>query len=155
MAESILRKTGAGRFAAYSAGSQPKTEVNPLAIATLKDLGFPTQDLRSKTWDEFAVAGAPAMDFVITVCDNAAGEACPVWPGQPLIAHWGIEDPAAVEGPDSEKRAAFRQAFRHMKTRIDLLLALPLKNLDKLALRTEIVAIGRESGASPKALDQS
>jgi arsenate reductase (thioredoxin) len=155
MAESILRKEGEGRFVAYSAGSQPKTEVNPLAIDTLEDLGYPTKGLRSKSWDEFAVPDAPSMDFVFTVCDNAAGEACPVWPGQPMTAHWGIDDPAAVEGANFEKRAAFRQALRYLKTRISLFLALPIQNLDKMALRSEIAAIGRESGASQKAQDQS
>jgi arsenate reductase len=152
MAESILRKEGKGRFVAYSAGSQPKTEVNPLAFDALADLGYPTDRLRSKNWDEFAVPGAPPMDFVFTVCDNAAGEACPVWPGQPMTAHWGIEDPAAVEGSDLEKRAAFRQALRYLKTRISLFVSLPIQNLDQLWLRSRFIEIGREAGASLKAL---
>ena len=154
MAESILRKEGKGRFIAYSAGSQPKTEVSPLAVDALEDLGYPTAGLRSKSWDEFTVPGAPAMDFVFTVCDNAAGEACPVWQGQPMTAHWGIEDPAAVEGADFEKRAAFRQALRYLKTRISLFLSLPIENLDQLTLRSRIVEIGRETGASQKAQTQ-
>jgi len=154
MAESILRKEGKGRFIAYSAGSQPKTKINPLAIETLDDLGYPTAGLRPKSWDEFAVPGAPSMDFVFTVCDNAAGEACPVWPGQPMTAHWGIEDPAAVESADYEKRAAFRQALRYLKRRISLFLSLPIENLDQLTLRSRIVEIGRDTGASRKALDQ-
>lgn len=154
MAESILRKEGNDRFITYSAGSQPKTEVNPLAINALEDLGYPTAGLHSKNWDEFAVPGAPSMDFVFTVCDNAAGESCPVWPGQPITAHWGIEDPAAVDGPDPEKRAAFRQALRYLKTRISLFLALPFQNLDRLTLGSRIVEIGREPGASHRALDQ-
>jgi arsenate reductase (thioredoxin) len=155
MAESILRKDGEGHFVAYSAGSQPKTEVNPLAIDTLERLGYPTEGLRAKSWDEFAVPGAPSMDFVFTVCDNAAGEACPIWPGQPMTAHWGIEDPACVEGADLAKHAAFCQALRHLKTRISLFLSLPIQNLDKLTLRSSIVEIGREAGASQKAQDQS
>jgi arsenate reductase len=155
MAESILRKEGKGRFVAHSAGSQPKAEVNPLAIDVLEDLGYPTEGLRSKSWDEFAIPGAPSMDFAFTVCDNAAGETCPVWPGQPMTAHWGIEDPAAVEGSDFEKRAAFRQALRHLRTRISLFLSLPFQNLDQPTLRSRIVEIGRETGASRKAQDQS
>jgi arsenate reductase len=151
MAESILRKEGGGRFFAYSAGSQPKTQVNPLAIDALEEVGFPTTGLRSKSWDEFAGPDAPAMDFVFTVCDNAAGESCPVWPGQPMTAHWGIEDPAAVEGTELEKRAAFRQALRYLKNRISLLLSIPIQNLDRIALQSEIVAIGRETGATPQA----
>ncbi|HZD52200.1 MAG TPA: arsenate reductase ArsC [Woeseiaceae bacterium] len=146
MAESILRKDGAGRFNAYSAGSQPKLQVNPLAIQALTDLDYPTDGLRSKSWDEYAVAGAPKMDFVFTVCDNAAGEACPFRPGQPMTAHWGIEDPAAVEGNDLEKRAAFRQALHFLKDRISLFLSLRIERLDRMALRSELVAIGRETG---------
>jgi arsenate reductase (thioredoxin) len=155
MAESILHAEGAGRFVAHSAGSQPKTEVNPLAIEALNDLGYPTSELRSKNWQEFAVPDAPPMDFVFTVCDNAAGESCPVWPGQPMTAHWGIEDPAAVEGTDLEKRAAFHRALGYLQTRISLLLSLPIHNLDRITLRSEIAAIGRESGASQNIQDQS
>ena len=150
MAESILRKEGKGHFVAYSAGSQPGTEVNPLAIDALEDLGYATAGLRSKSWDEFAGSDAPSMDFVFTVCDNAAGETCPIWPGQPMTAHWGIEDPAAVEGTDAEKSTAFRRALRYLKTRISLLVSLPFENLDLLALQSRIVEIGREAGASQK-----
>jgi arsenate reductase len=154
MAESILRKDARGRFGAFSAGSQPKSAVNPLALETLEHLGYPTDGLRSKSWEEFAGPDAPDMDFVITVCDNAAGEACPVWPGQPMRAHWGIEDPAAVEGPELEQRAAFVQALRFLNRRISLFLSLPIASLDKMALKSELVAIGRESGATEKARDQ-
>jgi arsenate reductase len=131
MAESILRKKGQGRFVAYSAGSQPKSEVNPLAIETLEDASYPIQGLRSKSWDELAAPGAPSMDFIFTVCDNAAAEACPVWPGQPMTAHWGIEDPAGVEGTDGKKRAAFRQALRYLEEQIDRFISLPLGNFDQ------------------------
>lgn len=155
IAESILRQDGNGRFEAYSAGSQPKTNVNPLAIKALTDLGYSTDGLRAKSWEEFAVPGAPTMDFVFTVCDNAAGEACPIWPGQPVTAHWGIEDPAAVDGTDLEQRAAFHQALRFLKTRISLFLALPIRSLDRLALHSRLVEIGRESGASATARDKS
>ena len=155
MAESILRKEGAGRFNAYSAGSHPKPQVNPLAIQMLAELEYPTEGLRSKSWDEFAVPGAPTMDFVFTVCDNAAGEACPVWPGQPMTAHWGIEDPAAVQGSDLERRAAFRRALRFLKSRISLFLSLPIERLDRMALKSELVAIGREPGASAKARSET
>jgi arsenate reductase len=152
MAESILRKDARGRFEAFSAGSRPKSAVNPLALQALEHLGYPTDGLRSKNWDEFAGPDVPSMDFVITVCDNAAGEACPVWPGQPITAHWGIEDPAAVEGTEPDKRAAFHQALRFLKTRISLFLSLPIASLDKMALKSELVAIGRESGATQRSL---
>jgi arsenate reductase len=155
MAESILRKEGRGRFEAFSAGSEPKPDVNPLAVEALEYLGYPTEGLRSKSWDEFALPDAPSMDFVITVCDNAAGEACPAWPGQPMTAHWGIEDPAAAEGTELEKRAAFNQALRFLKTRISLFIALPIASLDKIALKSQLVAIGRESGATENARDRS
>jgi len=148
LAESILRKDGRGRFQAFSAGSQPKGEVNPFAIKVLESLDYPTDDLRSKSWQEFAVAGAPVMDFVFTVCDNAAGESCPVWPGQPMTAHWGIEDPASVEGTDIQKEAAFVTAFRYMKTRISLFTALPLSSIDKMALGTKLRDIGQGEGTT-------
>jgi arsenate reductase len=151
MAESILRKEGRGRFEAYSAGSRPKTRVNALALKALEHLGFPLEGLRSKSWEELAAPGSPKMDFVFTVCDNAAGESCPVWPGQPMTAHWGIEDPAAVAGTDLEKYAALLQALRFLKTRISLFLALPIASLDKMALQSSLVAIGREAGASARA----
>ena len=118
MAESILRKEGVGRFKAFSAGSHPKGVINPYALKTLEAFDYPTDGFRSKNWEEFAAPGAPVMDFVFTVCDNAAGEACPMWPGQPMTAHWGIEDPAAVEGADLEKQRAFNLAFRYLKNRL-------------------------------------
>jgi arsenate reductase (thioredoxin) len=148
LAESILRKDGRGHFAAFSAGSQPKGEINPFAIKVLERLEYPTEGLRSKSWQEFAVAGAPVMDFVFTVCDSAAGESCPVWPGQPMTAHWGIEDPAAVEGPDIQKEAAFVAAFRYMKTRISLFTSLPFSSIDKMALGTKLRAIGQLDGST-------
>jgi arsenate reductase len=126
MAESILRKDGAGRFKAFSAGSQPKGAVNPFALKVLAALNYPTDNMRSKSWDEFAGPDAPEMDFVFTVCDSAAGETCPFWPGQPMTAHWGIEDPAAVEGTDIEKEAAFVTAARYLKNRITAFTNLPL-----------------------------
>ena len=148
LAESILRKEGDGRFSAFSAGSQPKGVVNPFALKVLSSRGFPTEDLRSKSWDEFARPGAPVMDFVFTVCDSAAGEACPVWPGQPMTAHWGIEDPAAVEGSDFEKETAFVTAARYLKNRISLFTALPLTSLDAMALATELREIGQSDGTT-------
>lgn len=148
LAESILRKDGRGRFQAFSAGSQPKGEINPFAIKVLESLDYPTDGLRSKSWQEFAVAGAPVMDFVFTVCDSAAGESCPVWPGQPMTAHWGIEDPASVEGTDIQKEAAFVRAFRYMKTRISLFTALPLSSIDKMVLGTKLRDIGQGEGTT-------
>jgi arsenate reductase len=155
LAESILRKDGAGRFNSFSAGSHAKGVINPFAIKTLAAYGYPTEGFRSKNWEEFATPDAPKMDFVFTVCDNAAGEACPVWPGQPMTAHWGIEDPAAVEGLDIEKQRAFNLAFRYMKNRISLLLALPIARLDKLALKNRLREIGETEGATHKAEAQS
>jgi arsenate reductase (thioredoxin) len=148
LAESILRKDGLGRFRSFSAGNQPKGAVNPLALKVLEALDYPSEDFRSKSWAEFAVAGAPAMDFVFTVCDSAAGGTCPVWPGQPMTAHWGIEDPAAVEGTDVEKEAAFNAAFRCLKNRISALISLPIASIDKLALGTRLREIGRMEGAT-------
>lgn len=148
LAEGILAKDGAGRFRAFSAGSQPKGAVHPLAIETLESFGYPATGFRSKSWEEFAGAGAPVMDFVFTVCDSAAGEACPVWPGQPMTAHWGIEDPAAVTGSDIEQRAAFTRAFRFMKNRIALFTALPLASLDAMALGRRLREIGQSEGAT-------
>lgn len=143
LAESILRKHGGDRFRAFSAGSDPKPAVNPLALETLERAGYPTEGLRTKSWSAFAAPGAPEMDFVFTVCDNAAGESCPVWPGQPMTAHWGIEDPAAVDGTDAEKRAAFAQAMRYLKTRIGLFTALPIASLDRLTILDKVVEIGK------------
>ncbi|MGD0639758.1 MAG: arsenate reductase ArsC [Roseiarcus sp.] len=148
LAESILHKVGAGRFAAFSAGSHPKGVVNPFAIRVLERLEYPTEGLRSKNWEEFSVPGAPTMDFVFTLCDDAAGEACPVWPGQPMTAHWGIEDPAAVEGTDIQKEAAFVAAARHVRNRISAFANLPIKSLDKLSLTAKLREIGALEGAS-------
>ncbi len=148
LAEGILRRDGAGRFNAYSAGSQPKGAVNPYALTTLDAFGYPSDGFSSKSWEIFAAPGAPQMDFVFTVCDNAAGEACPVWPGQPMTAHWGIEDPAAVEGSDIDRQKAFNLAFRYMKTRISLLLATPIARLDRLRLKARMDEIGQSEGAS-------
>lgn len=148
LAESILRKEGAGRFAAFSAGSRPKGAVHPLALKVLARADYPTDGFRSKSWDEFAVPDAPVMDFVFTVCDAAAGEACPVWPGQPTTAHWGIEDPAAVEGSDIARETAFNTAFRYLKNRIAAFTALPLASIDRLALADRLRDIGRLEGAT-------
>ena len=148
LAESILRKDGAGRFRAFSAGSHPKGVVNPFALKVLESLNYPTDGMRSKSWEEFAVPGAPEMDFVFTVCDSAAGEACPVWPGQPMTAHWGIEDPAAVEGTDIEKETAFVLAARYLKNRISVFVNLPLKSLDKMTIAAQVREIGHMPGAS-------
>jgi arsenate reductase (thioredoxin) len=148
LAESILRKDGRRHFRAFSAGSQPKGVVNPLTVKVLRSLDYPTDDLRSKSWQEFARPDAPMMDFVFTVCDNAAGEACPVWRGQPMTAHWGIEDPAAVSGTEIEKDAAFVAAFRYLKNRIAAFTSLPLASIDRLSLGTRLRDIGRIEGAT-------
>ena len=148
LAESILRKEARGRFRAYSAGSHPKGAVNPFALKVLASLEYPTEGLRSKGWDEFAASGAPIMDFVFTVCDTAAAETCPVWPGQPMTAHWGIEDPAAVDGTDIQKEAAFVLAARYLRNRITIFASLPLKSLDKLSLNAKLREIGALDGAT-------
>ena len=153
LAESILRKDGGGRFHAFSAGSHPKGVVNPLAIKVLDSLKYPTDNLRSKPWDEFATPEAPIMDFVFTVCDSAAGEACPLWPGQPMTAHWGIEDPAAVEGTDIQKEAAFVLAARSLKNRINAFVNLPFKSIDQLSLKTQLSEIGALEGATKPYLE--
>ncbi len=150
LAESILNAEGKGRFKAFSAGSQPKGEVNPHALKELGALGYPTDGFRSKSWDEFAELGAPQMDFIFTVCDSAAGEACPVWIGHPMTAHWGIEDPAAVEGSDMEKGRAFAQAARFLKNRIMSFISLPIAAIDRLALESHLRQIGAMEGASIK-----
>lgn len=142
LAEALMNRLGEGRFRAYSAGSMPKGEVNPHALPLVRALGFRDQDFRSKPWDEFAVPGAPKLDFVITVCDNAAGEVCPIWPGQPMTAHWGIPDPAAATGTEAEIAVAFREAARQLRNRIELLLALPIAKLDRLSLQRELREIG-------------
>ena len=148
MAEAILRKSGRGRFRAFSAGSQPKGAVNPFAIKVLKSLDYPTDDLRSKSWQEFARSDAPVMDFAFTVCDNAAGEGCPTWPGQPMTAHWGIEDPAEVEGTDILKEAAFVEAFRLLNNRITIFTSLPMGSINQLSLAKQLRDIGRIDGAT-------
>jgi len=152
LAEGILRRDGAGRFTAFSAGSQPKGVVNPFALKTLAAFGYPADGFRSKSWAEFAGASAPQMDFVFTVCDSAAGEACPVWPGHPMTAHWGIEDPAAVEGTDIDKERAFAEAFRFMRNRIAAFIALPMQSLDEMSLRARLRDIGRTEGASEQSI---
>ncbi len=144
LAESILNRIDPARFRAFSAGSHPAGRVNPFALELLGKHGYPVADLRSKNWDEFAAPGAPPLDFIFTVCDNAAGEACPVWPGRPVTAHWGVPDPAAVEGSDEEKRRAFREAFVALKRRIELFASLPLEKLDALALKEQLGRIGRQ-----------
>lgn len=151
MAESILRGLGGDRFNAFSAGSHPGGRVNPLAIETLESFGFPTEGLRSKSWDEFAVADAPEMDFVLTVCDDAAGEPCPAWPGQPMSAHWGIEAPSAVVGPTIEKEKAFVQAAKYLRNRISIFVSLPIPSLAAMALKRRLDDIGATEGATRKA----
>ena len=149
LAEAILNKDGAGRFKAYSAGSFPKGEVHPAALNLLRELGYPTEGYRSKSWDEFAAEGAPPLDFVFTVCDNAAGEVCPIWPGQPMAAHWGIEDPAAIEG--HKQAQAFRNAYYSLQRRIGLFLSLPLESIDEMSLQTKLREIGRTRDNTPDA----
>ncbi|MEO8454150.1 MAG: arsenate reductase ArsC [Sphingomicrobium sp.] len=143
MAEAILNREGRGKFKAFSAGSHPKGQVHRMSLETLEEMGFLTEGYRSKSWDEFAAEGAPELDFVLTVCDNAAGEVCPAWPGQPMTAHWGIEDPAAVEEEGEVQRRAFRSAFYSLHRRIGLFLALPLESIDELSLQTRLREIGR------------
>ena len=149
LAEALMNRLGEGRFKAYSAGSMPKGEVNPHAFPLTRALGFRDDEFRSKPWDEFAVPGAPALDFVITVCDNAAGEVCPVWPGQPITAHWGIPDPAAATGTEAEIAVAFREAARLLRNRIELLLALPVAKLDRLSLQAHVREIGTAADNQP------
>ena len=144
MGEALFNILCAGRFRAFSAGSHPAGRVNPFAIEQVRALGYPVEQLRSKSWDEFAGPGAPEMDFVITVCDNAAGEICPVWPGHPVTAHWGFPDPAAVEGSDDDKRVAFVRTLHQIRNRVQLFLALPVDTLDRMALESRVRAIGKE-----------
>jgi len=151
IAEAILNKVGAGRFRAWSAGSQPKGRINPHTLALLSGLGFDVTGFRSKSWDEFAKAGAPKFDFIFTVCDNAAGEACPVWPGNPMTAHWGIPDPAEATGTDAQIGQAFSDAYRMLNQRIGIFTALPISKLDALTLQTRLREIGRSQGATAKA----
>ncbi len=142
LAESILNRDGAARFCAFSAGSHPKGEVHPHALDLLRKLHHPLAGLRSKSWEEFAVAGAPRLDFVFTVCDNAAGETCPIWPGQPMTAHWGVPDPAAAVGTEAERRLAFADSYRMLANRIGIFINLPLRSLDRLGLQQRLDAIG-------------
>jgi arsenate reductase len=144
IAECILNREGKGRFRGFSAGSHPKGQVHPFAIELLKKLNHPTAGLRSKDWEEFAAPGAPAMDFVFTVCDNAANEVCPVWPGQPMTAHWGLPDPAAAEGTEAERHLAFADAYRMLLNRISIFTNLPMRSLDRLALQKRLDEIGRQ-----------
>jgi arsenate reductase (thioredoxin) len=143
LAESILQREGIGKFKAYSAGSHPKGEVHPYARELLEQLNHPVKDLRSKGWDEFAVEGAPKLDFVFTVCDDAANEVCPIWPGQPMTAHWGLPDPAAAEGNEAERRLAFADTYRMLKNRISVFVSLPMNSLDRLALQKKLSDIGK------------
>lgn len=147
LAEVLLNHWGHGRFRGYSAGSFPKGEVNPYTLELLRAYRLPTEGLRSKSWNEFARSGAPVMDFVFTVCDQTAGEVCPIWPGNPITAHWGIPDPAAVEGSEAEKMQAFRAAYRTLDTRIKLFVSLPLEKLDNMALKHEAMRIGTTKDA--------
>lgn len=148
LAEALLNRMGERRFRAYSAGSQPKGEVHPMASDVLDTFGYPTDGLYSKSWNEFTKPGAPEFDFIFTVCDNAAGESCPVFPGKPITAHWGVEDPAAVE--DAGQRQAFVNSLSYLKRRIELFLMLPHASIDAMAMRGKLAAIGREDGASAK-----
>lgn len=151
MGEAVLNKLGEGRFRGFSAGSHPKGSVHPLALKVLREAEFPAEGMRSKSWSEFAEFGAPVMDFVVTVCDNAAGETCPFWPGQPMTAHWGIEDPAAVEGTEIEKERAFVTALRYLRNRIAAFTALPVKSLDEVSLQSQLREIGQSEGSpSPR-----
>ena len=143
LAEALNDRWGNGRFKGYSAGSSPKGQVNPLALKLLDQLGMPTAHLRSKSWDEFAGSGAPVMDFAFTLCDEAAGEVCPIWPGQPVTAHWGIADPAAVEGSEAERMLAFTDAYRMLERRIKVFLSLPLASLDRMTITRKLQDIGR------------
>ena len=144
LAEALLNHLGKGRFVAHSAGSFPTGKVNPYSLETLQTLGLPATGYRSKSWDEFAAPGAPPIDFIFTVCDNAAGETCPVWPGKPITAHWGVPDPAAVEGADGEKRAAFGEAARTLRRRVERFVALPIEKMDLHSIRSKLQAIGEE-----------
>ena len=146
LAESLLNYHGRGRFRSFSAGSFPQGEVNPFAVQLLKRMNLPTQHLRSKSWDEFAAPAAPQIDFVFTVCDNAAGEVCPIWPGKPITAHWGVADPATVKGTDAEKADAFRSTFQELETRIKLFTRLPIDSLDRKTLKAKLREIGNGEG---------
>jgi arsenate reductase (thioredoxin) len=153
ISEAILNRIGRGQFRGFSAGSQPKSQVNPHTIQLLQSLNYDTSALRSKSWSEFAKPGAPALDFIFTVCDNAAGEACPVWPGQPMTAHWGVPDPAEATGTPAEIAQAFNDAHRMLAQRIGIFVALPLAALDRLTLQSKLRDIGRAEGATAKAAE--
>jgi arsenate reductase len=155
MAEAILNKVGAGKFRAYSAGSQPKDRVNPRTIELLQSLDYDTSGFRSKGWNEFAKPGAPPLDFVFTVCDDAAGETCPAWPGQPMTAHWGVPDPGEAKGSPAEIALAFKDAYRMLHQRIGVFAALPIRSLDQLSLQQRLKEIGRMDGATAKAKEPS
>jgi len=144
MAESILNRIGKPKFKAYSAGSHPKGSVNPGALALLQKLNYPTSELRSKNWSEFAANGAPELDFVFTLCDDAAGEVCPVWPGQPMTAHWGFEDPAAATGTEAEIAQKFAEVYGQIERRLQIFVSLPISSLDRLTLQTRLDDIGRD-----------
>jgi arsenate reductase len=148
LAEALLNTLGRGKFRAFSAGSFPKGQVHPMALELLKRMNLPTENLRSKSWDEFAAPGAAPIDLIFTVCDNAAGEVCPIWPGKPLTAHWGIADPAAAEGSDIEKAFAFRKALKELETRIKLLTSLPIDSHDRLTLQARLRDIGNTDTAT-------
>ena len=150
LGEAILNHVGQGRFHAYSAGSTPKGTVHPVTLETLAKVGIPVDGLRSKAWDEFAVSGAPKMDFIFTVCDNAAGETCPIWPGRPMMAHWGIADPAAAFGPEFKQRAAFEDALHFLRNRIGVFINLPLASIDRMALNSKLEGIGAMDGSTTK-----
>ena len=150
LAEQLVNHWGKGRFRGFSAGSRPKGRVHPIALALLEHMKLPTEGLRSKSWDEFAHPGAPRLDFVFTVCDDAAAEACPVWPGQPMTAHWGVADPAAVRGRETQRWLAFRRSFRELENRIKIFTSLPLKSLDRLKLQERLDAIGKLRVDDPK-----
>jgi protein-tyrosine-phosphatase len=149
LAEQLVNHWGRGQFRGFSAGSHPKGKVHPIALELLKHMKLPTAGLRSKTWDEFAEPSAPKLDFVFTVCDNAAGEVCPVWPGQPMTAHWGVDDPAAVEGSETERWLAFRKAFKELESRIKIFTSLPIRSLDRIKLQERLDAIGESRSEAP------
>lgn len=151
LAESLLNHWGHGKFRAFSAGSFPKGQVHPIAVDLLKRMNLPAENFRSKSWDEFAAPGAPPIDFIFTVCDNAAGEVCPIWPGKPMTAHWGIADPAAVEGTDIEKAAAFSKAFKEIESRVKLFTSLPFGMLDNMTLQSKLRDIGKSDTGTVRA----
>jgi protein-tyrosine-phosphatase len=149
LGEALINHWGRGKFRGFSAGSHPKGQVHPIALELLKHMKLPTEGLRSKSWDEFAAPGAPHLDFVFTVCDNAAGEVCPYWPGQPMTAHWGLEDPAAVEGADTDKWLAFRKTFNQLENRLKIFTSLPLASLDRIKLQEHLDSLGRTRSEHP------